>query len=88
VRIIPNYFFFFFFLVFNFRSSDLGWNFDAESTYAALQSTWNLALNSGNKNRTHVLALTVPECRDQTTSLVRRRDELNANILAHKQERL
>ncbi|KAJ5261372.1 SGNH hydrolase [Penicillium angulare] len=61
-------------------TNDIGYSHPADKIYAALQVSWNVALESGAK----VLALTVPECKTRSARLDGRRDVLNASILAHQ----
>ena len=50
----------------------------------ALELVWNIALDTG----TNVLALTVLEAAASSDRMLRKRDELNAMIKDHQQERL
>jgi hypothetical protein len=49
--------------------------------FEALKRSWEEAISTGSK----VLALTVPECSAKSTSLDRKRNELNAHILSHRE---
>jgi hypothetical protein len=64
--------------------SDLGRGYQASKIYPALQEVWEVALHNG----ANVLALTVPECSVVSTTLDRRRNDVNSSILAHKAEGL
>ncbi|KAL1988688.1 hypothetical protein VTN96DRAFT_8388 [Rasamsonia emersonii] len=70
-------------------TNDLAYGtFSPSQIFAALQQAWSTALTSStSNNRTNVLALTIPECSAISDRLTRRRDELNAKILAHRAER-
>ncbi|GFF51370.1 hypothetical protein IFM46972_09281 [Aspergillus udagawae] len=63
-------------------TNDLGRGYQASKIYPALQEVWEVALHNG----ANVLALTVPECSVVSTTLDRRRNEVNSSILAHKAE--
>lgn len=65
-------------------ASDLGRGYPCSKIFPALKEAWKVALDSGAK----ILALTVPECAAINKRLDSARDELNALILNHDEERL
>ncbi|KAJ5690560.1 SGNH hydrolase [Penicillium macrosclerotiorum] len=66
------------------RTNDLGYGYQPDKIYSAIQKSWNVALETGAK----VLALTIPECKARIGSLDERRSKLNSYILAHQAEGL
>ncbi|OJJ49098.1 hypothetical protein ASPZODRAFT_13835 [Penicilliopsis zonata CBS 506.65] len=63
-------------------TNDLGYGYDSSKIFTGLQASWNVALSHGAR----VLALTIPECEVVNKVLDRRRNEVNAAILAHQAE--
>ncbi|EAW08776.1 SGNH/GDSL hydrolase family protein [Aspergillus clavatus NRRL 1] len=64
-------------------TNDLGYGFQPDTIYPALQATWQVPLEKD----ANVLAMTIPECALVSKPLNARRNAVNASILAHQAER-